>query len=67
MRFFLSLLALLAWTAFAEPEKTLSLADLPPLAQKTIRQYVGKDPISEVERRTLDGETVYDRHFYPQR
>src|SRR5689334_13373607 len=63
MRTFPLLLAFLFTTAFADPKDPTSLADLPAAAQKTVRQHLGSNTVSEIERRTEDGDNVYDVIF----
>jgi uncharacterized membrane protein YkoI len=61
---FASLLLCLAMVAqSADPVKTIALTELPPAAQKTVSQQIGKGEVIKVERGTEEGEVFYSVDF----
>lgn len=56
-------LTLGAWTlAYAdeENEQTVQMSDLPAAVQTTIKDKAGKNEIEKIEKKTEDGQTVYE-------
>jgi hypothetical protein len=43
-----------------ENEQTVQLSDLPAAVQATIKDKAGTDEIEEIEKKTEDGEIVYE-------
>src|SRR6266540_4085251 len=52
-----------AWTALSaeeENEQVVKMSDLPAAVQTTIKDKAGTNEIEKIEKKTEDGETVYE-------
>jgi uncharacterized membrane protein YkoI len=58
-----SVLTLGAWTPLSgeeENEQTVKMSDLPEAAQTTIKDKAGSNEIEKIEKKTENGQTVYE-------
>ena len=58
-----TVLTLGAWTTLSaeeENEEAVKMSDLPAAVQTTIKDKAGKNEITKIEKKTEDGQTVYE-------